>query len=199
MSSASPGPELRSARLLLRRWTAADAAPFADLNADPEVMRYFERPLHRPESNALIARIEREFERCGFGLWALEAHETSEFLGFTGLIEQTFDAHFTPAVEIGWRLRRSAWGLGYATEAARVAMAYGFGPAGLDEVVSITTRTNTASRAVMARLGMTCSPADDFEHPKLPTGHPLRPHVLHRLTRQQWLAQRDGVDPAFAH
>lgn len=181
---------LTTDRLLMRRWTEADAAPFAAMNADAEVTRYLAAPLDRESSDTLIRRIETEFDRCGYGLWALEVRATGEFIGFTGLIEQTFPAHFTPAVEIGWRLRRSAWGHGYATEAAREALAYAFGPAALAEVVSITTRTNAPSRAVMRRLGMTCSPADDFEHPKVPPGHPLRPHVLHRLTRQQWLAQR---------
>ena len=183
------GPVLTSERLLLRRWSHVDAAPFAAMNADPEVMRYFVAPLDRAASDGLMRRIEEQFDRCGYGLWALEERETSELLGFTGLIEQTFEAHFTPAVEIGWRLRRSAWGHGFATEAARVALAYAFGPADLTEVVSMTTRTNAASQAVMKRLGMTCSPDDDFEHPRLPPGHRLRPHVLHRLTRRQWQAQ----------
>ncbi len=173
--------ELRTERLLMRRWQDRDRAPFAALNADPAAMEFFPSPLVREESDALAARIEREFERHGFGLWALELRESGGFIGFTGLAVPPFEAHFTPAVEVGWRLARPAWGHGYATEAGRAALADGFGRVGLEEIVSMTTVRNRRSRAVMERLGMTRDPADDFELPTLPPGDPLRPHVLYRL------------------
>lgn len=178
--------KLQSERLHLRQWRDADLEPFAAMNADPEVMRYFPAPLTRAESDALVQRIETGFDTVGFGLWALEIRETGAFIGFTGLIWQTFPAHFTPAVEIGWRLAASAWGMGYATEAARAALAYGFGAGDLDEVVSMTAHLNLPSQAVMRRIGMTRNPADDFDHPKVAEGNPLRPHVLYRLTKDQW-------------
>jgi ribosomal-protein-alanine N-acetyltransferase len=183
-----PGPQLSTERLLMRRWRDEDRAPFAALNADPEVMRYFRGPLDRAASDAFVDRIEAGFDEFGYGLWAVEVRETQAFIGFVGLIRQTFEAPFTPAVEVGWRLARSAWGHGYATEAARAALGYGFDEAGLDEIVSITTVTNTPSQAVMRRLGLTRDAADDFEYPLLPEGHPLRPSVLYRISRAQWRA-----------
>lgn len=170
----------------MRGWRPDDRPPFAAMNADPEVMAHFPAPLSRAESDQLVDRIGAEFARHGFGLWALEVAETGAFIGFTGLIMQTFEVHFTPAVEVGWRLARTAWGHGYAAEAARAALAYGFGEAGLDEIVSMTAVSNTRSQAVMRRIGMTRDPADDFEHPKIPAGHRLRPHVLYRLTADAW-------------
>ncbi|MBO0828860.1 MAG: GNAT family N-acetyltransferase [Streptosporangiales bacterium] len=168
----------------MRGWRESDLAPYAALNADPEVARYLAGPLTRERSDAMVERIERGFTEHGFGLWALEVAATGEFVGFTGLSVPAFEAHFTPAVEVGWRLARPAWGNGYATEAARAAVAYGFGEAGLAEIVSFTTTANRASRAVMERLGMTRDPADDFDHPGLTPDHPLRPHVLYRLRRR---------------
>ena len=171
-----------SARLILRQWRAGDAEPFADLNADPEVMRYFPGTLSRRESDAMIDRCVDHVAEHDWGLWALERRDTGEFIGFTGLARPRFNAHFTPAVEVGWRLARSAWGHGFATEAARVAVDVGFGELGLEEIVSFTMSANAASRLVMRRLGMTHDPADDFDHPVLPAGHPLSRHVLYRLT-----------------
>jgi RimJ/RimL family protein N-acetyltransferase len=174
-------PELRTERLLLRGWREQDREPFAALNADPAVMEHFPAPLDRVRSDALVDAIEARFERDGFGLWALEVESSGEFIGFTGLAIPAFEAHFTPAVEVGWRLARSAWGQGYATEAGRAALAFGFGQGGLAEVVSFTSAGNLRSRAVMERLGMRRDPADDFEHPDLAPDDPLRPHVLYRL------------------
>jgi ribosomal-protein-alanine N-acetyltransferase len=174
-------PELTTRRLLLRRWREADAATFAALNADPQVMKYFPRPLTRAESDSLIAAIEAGFEREGFGLWALEARSSGEFVGFAGLARPAFEADFTPAVEVGWRLARSAWDNGYATEAAVASLDFGFGQHGLGEIVSFTAAGNRRSRAVMERLGMRRDPQDDFDPPQLPERHPLRPHVLYRL------------------
>jgi ribosomal-protein-alanine N-acetyltransferase len=178
-------PELRTDRLLLRRWRGADRRPFAILNADPEVMAHFPEPMMRAASDQMVDRIEAAFDRDGFGLWAVEVVATGRFIGFAGMNEVGFTAHFTPAVEVGWRLAREAWGHGYATEAARAALGFGFDTVGLAEVVSFTSTTNTRSQAVMRRLGMTHDPADDFDHPRLPEGHRLRRHVLYRLTPPQ--------------
>jgi RimJ/RimL family protein N-acetyltransferase len=183
-------PELRTPRLLMRAWRESDREPFAALNADPEVMAHFPEPLTRVRSDHMIALIEAEFARNGFGLWALEVAETGRFIGFAGLNEVAFTAHFTPAVEVGWRLVRDAWGHGYATEAARAALSYGFDEAGLEEVVSFTAVTNLRSQAVMRRLGMSHDPADDFEHPYVPAGHRLRHHLLYRITPPQLDAHR---------
>jgi ribosomal-protein-alanine N-acetyltransferase len=158
-----------------------DSEPFAEMNADPQVMEFFLVTLTPEESDALVKRIEAGFDRDGFGLWALEVRKTGEFIGFTGLAPPEFEAHFTPAVEVGWRLAASAWGKGYATEAARAAIAFGFERAGLEEIVSMTSAGNERSRAVMERLGMSRDPADDFDHPGIPAGHPLRRHVLYRI------------------
>jgi ribosomal-protein-alanine N-acetyltransferase len=182
----SKGMELRTDRLLLRRWQDSDRAPFGELNADPEVMRHFPAPLDRAQSDGFVARIEAGFDRYGYGLWALETLDGGEFLGFTGLQWIPFDAHFTPALEVGWRLARSAWGRGYATEAAREAVRFAFTEAGLRELVSMTTPANDRSQAVMRRLGMTRDPAEDFDHPGVPDGHPMRRHVLYRLPYQRW-------------
>jgi ribosomal-protein-alanine N-acetyltransferase len=144
-------------------------------------MEHFPEPLIRRQSDELVDRIEVGFAEDGFFLWAVEVRASGEFIGFTGLAAPGFEAHFTPAVEIGWRLARSAWGNGYATEAARAALLFGFEDAGLTEIVSFTTVENWRSRAVMERLGMSHDPRDDFDHPSLPPGHPQRPHVLYRL------------------
>jgi len=164
----------------MRRWRDSDLEPFAALNADPEVMEHFPATLSRAESDAFVERIEARFERDGYGLWALEVAETGRFIGYTGLAPQTFPAHFTPAVEVGWRLARFAWGHGFATEAARAALVFGFERARLEEIVSFTAPTNLRAQAVMQRVGMTHDPADDFDHPALPEGHPLSRHVLYR-------------------
>ena len=180
----APAPTLRTARLILRPWRDEDLAPFAALNADPAVMEHFPAPLSRAESDAFAAQVRREMDERGFGLWAVEAPGVAPFAGFTGLAVPRFDAHFTPCVEIGWRLAREHWGRGYAPEAARVALAHGFGPLGLDEVVSFTAAGNLRSRRVMEKLGMTHAPGDDFEHPNLPPGHRLRRHVLYRIRQR---------------
>jgi RimJ/RimL family protein N-acetyltransferase len=178
--------ELTTDRLLLRQWKDSDYEPFAALNADPAVMEHFPAPMTREASDGLVDRIRADLDRRGFGLWALEVRATGEFIGFTGLSVPSFDAHFTPAVEVGWRLVKEAWGNGYASEAARASLAYGFGPAGLDEIVSFTATTNLASQRVMQRIGMTHDEADDFDHPRLEPGHRLERHVLYRITRAQW-------------
>ncbi len=172
--------ELRTERLRLRRWTAADREPFAALNADPIVREHFPGTLTRAESDDLAERIEEHFATRGFGHWAIEVPGVVPFAGSVGLWTPEFEAPFTPCVEIGWRLARAHWGHGYVTEAATAALAFGFDTLGLDEVVSFTVPTNVRSRRVMERLGMTRDPRDDFDHPELPAGHPQRRHVLYR-------------------
>jgi RimJ/RimL family protein N-acetyltransferase len=183
-----PVTELRTERLLLRQWRHADLEPFAALNADPEVMRHFPAPLDRASSDALAQRERRKIAEQGWGLWAVEVVDAAPFIGFVGLNEPSFHAHFTPAVEIGWRLARDHWGNGYATEAARAVLAHGFAELGLDEIVSFTNTANERSRRVMEHLGMTRHSAEDFDHPNVPEGHPSKRHVLYRLTREAWVS-----------
>lgn len=178
--------ELRSKRILLRPWRDADLEPFAAMGADPQVMAHFPGLLSRAESDAFVERIRAHFATHGFGLWALEVD--GAFVGFAGLHVPAFEAHFTPCVEIAWRLASRFWGRGYASEAARRALAFAFEERGLAEVVSMTVPANVRSQRVMAALGMLRDPADDFEHPRLPPGHVLRPHVLHRLSRPRYRA-----------
>jgi RimJ/RimL family protein N-acetyltransferase len=173
-------------RLLMRRWQESDREPFAELNADPDVMHYFPASLDRAGSDALLDRCEQRFEKQGFGLWALELREPGEFLGFTGLNPMPAGVPGAGGMEVGWRLGRSAWGHGYATEAAEAAVRVAFDDLGLDELWSMTAVLNTPSQAVMRRLGMTLHA--HFEHPSLEPGHPLRPHVVHRLARDRWRA-----------
>ena len=181
-------------RLLLRRWRPADRDPFAAMNADPVVMEHFLSVMTRAESDAFVDQIEAAFERDGFGLWAVEVRDGSPFIGFVGLNVPRFEAPFMPAVEIGWRLDRHHWGRGYATEAARAVLAVGFHDVGLEEIVSFTSTGNVRSQQVMERIGMHTNPADDFDHPRMPVGHPIRRHVLYRLLRTEWAtaARRGG-------
>jgi RimJ/RimL family protein N-acetyltransferase len=184
---------LETARLVLRRWTEADREPFAALNADAEVMEFFLAPMTRAESDAFVDRIEATFDECGFGLWAMERKDTGEFIGFTGLSPVRHDIPTRGEIEVGWRLARSAWGHGFASEAARAACAYGFGEAGLDAIMSMTAVLNVRSQAVMRRIGMTYDEGADFEHPAVPSAHPLRPHVVYRLTRPRSRPGESGV------
>jgi ribosomal-protein-alanine N-acetyltransferase len=177
--------ELRTERLLLRRWRPPDREPFAALNADPVVMAQFPATLDRGQSDALADRIEAGFTERGFGLWAVEAGGV--FVGFTGLSVPSFPAPFLPSVEVGWRLAASAWGRGYATEAATASLEAAFGPLALPEVLSFTATTNTPSERVMQRIGMTR--AGTFEHPRLPEGDRLRIHVLYRAEAGTWAAR----------
>lgn len=170
-------------RLALRRWRDSDLPAFAALNADPQVMAHFLKPLTRAESDAMVERIRDHFDRRGFGLWAVEAPDVAGFIGAVGLLAPTFEAHFTPCVEIGWRLAREHWGKGYATEAATAVLDHAFRHLGLDEIVAFTVPANRRSRRVMERIGMTRDPRDDFDHPLVPAGHPLRRHVLYRRRR----------------
>lgn len=179
---AGATPALRGERVLLRGWSEEDLAPFAAMNADARVMEHYPALLTRVQSDNFVRqRVVPQFADRGFGLWALEVPGVAPFVGYVGLQVPTFEAHFTPCVEIGWRLAFPSWGRGYAIEAARVAVAFGFNDAGLEEIVSFTVPANRRSIAVMERLGMSYGGA--FEHPRLPTGHKLRRHVLYRLSR----------------
>lgn len=172
---------LSSDRVCLRPWRDEDREAFAAMNSDARVMEFFRSPLSRVQSNAMVDRIQKHFSEHGFGLWAIEVPGVASFIGFAGLDVVRFSAHFTPCVEVGWRLAFEHWGLGYATEAARLALGHAFETLALSEVVSFTSATNHRSRAVMERLGMRRDPTEDFDYPSFPDGHPLRRHVLYRL------------------
>jgi RimJ/RimL family protein N-acetyltransferase len=176
-------PQIRTDRLLLRGWRDDDRAPFAAMNADPVVMEHFPKLLSREESDLGVDGIIAHFAQHGFGLWAVEVPGEVPFIGFVGLSVPGFDAAFMPCVEVGWRLATPAWGKGYASEAARAALVYGFGAVGLDEIVSFTATSNERSQRVMQRIGMTRDPAEDFDHPRVPEGSPIRRHVLYRIRR----------------
>ncbi len=165
----------------MRRWREADRPAFAAMNADPDVMRYFPAALDRTESDAYVDRIESLFDAQGYGLWALEVASSGEFIGFTGLNPMPEGTPGAGGMEVGWRLAAHAWHRGYATEAARAALRVAFGGAGLAEIWSMTAVLNEPSQAVMRRIGMSWQA--DFEHPRVPPGHVLRPHVLYRLAR----------------
>jgi len=171
---------LETERLRLRTWRFADREPFALMNADPRVMEFFPGVLSKTESNSLADRIDAHFKVYEFGLFAAEIRATDEFIGFTGLAVPSFKAHFTPCVEIGWRIASSHWGRGLATEAAIAVLQHAFETLRMQEIVSFTAPANVPSRRVMEKIGMTYDAADDFEHPGLPEGHRLRRHVLYR-------------------
>jgi RimJ/RimL family protein N-acetyltransferase len=172
---------LQTDRLLLRRWNDSDRAPFAEINADPKVMEFLPGCLTREESDQFIDRVEAHFENHGFGLFAVECKADSRLIGFIGLVVATFQAHFTPCVEIGWRIATPYWNQGLATEGSREVIRFGFEWLHLDALVSFTVPQNVASRRLMEKLGMTHDPKDDFDHPRLPEGHRLRRQVLYRL------------------
>jgi RimJ/RimL family protein N-acetyltransferase len=176
-------PRLATDRLLLREWRDEDRDPFAAVNADARVMEHFPAALSRVESDGLVDRIVAHWRDDGHGLWAVERTSDGAFLGFTGLAAPTGTPGMPPFVEVGWRFAVEAWGHGYATEAARAAVDWGFDVLALYEIASWTTVANLKSRAVMERIGMTHDPADDFDHPRIPVGHPQRRHVMYRLRR----------------
>jgi ribosomal-protein-alanine N-acetyltransferase len=180
MNPGNPSPStLIGARLCLRPWIDGDFASFADMNADSDVMEFFPTTMTVEQSRSAFDRVRRQIDERGWGLWAVEIQR--ELAGFCGLAEPGFDAPFTPCIEIGWRFHRRFWGRGYALEAARLALRFAFDHLRVSEVVSFTARQNLRSQRLMQRLGMRASPAGEFEHPKLPEGHPLRWHVLYRI------------------
>ena len=178
--------ELRTDRLLLRHWREEDREPFAALNDDPAVMEHFPHHLTREQSDAMADRIATFLDEHGWGLWAVEVLDTGQFIGFTGLAVPRFEEHFTPCVEVGWRLARDGWGHGYATEAARASVAHGFTELGLEEIVAMVVPANDRSQSVMRKLGMTRDEGADFDHPLIEEGSPVRRHRLYRLAREEW-------------
>ncbi|MGW8557517.1 GNAT family N-acetyltransferase [Streptomyces tubercidicus] len=180
--------ELRTERLLLREWRESDLGPWAAMNADPEVRAHFPEVLTPERSAASVARFQADLAHRGWGWWALEVRATGEFIGMTGLDPVDAAMPFT-GVEAGWRLTRSSWGHGYATEAGEAALTFGFSTLGLPEILAVTTATNLPSQAVMRRLGMTRDPADDFDDPEVPDG-PLRRNVLYRISAGEYAAVR---------
>ena len=177
--------EIETERLCLRQWIEPDREPFARLNADPRVMKFFPSILDRAASDAMLDRLQAKIAERGWGFWAVESKQDQQFIGFVGLQIPTANLPFTPCVEIGWRLAFEYWGKGYATEAAKAALKVGFDRLELPEIVSFTAINNHRSSAVMARLGMNRE-AETFEHPSLTVGHPLREHCIYRLSREKW-------------
>lgn len=169
---------IKTKRLILRQWTPSDFKPYAALNADPLVREFFPNTLTEEESNKSAKLFIEAIEKNGFGMWAAESN--GQFIGFIGIQKVPFEAPFTPAIEIGWRLAKAYWGQGYATEGALAALEYGFKTLHLNEIVAFTVPGNIRSRNVMAKIGMTHDEKDDFDHPLLHDGHPLRRHVLYR-------------------
>lgn len=187
---------IQTKRLALRPWRDADFDVFAQMNADPRVMRYFPNTLNREESDQLATRICTAIQQQGWGFWAVSIPGKADFIGCVGLAHVTFEAPFTPAVEVGWRLHPDYWNQGYATEGALAAIQDGFKRLRIDEIVALTTPQNLPSRRVMEKLGMSYDEKDDFDHPKVAVGHPLRRHVLYRIKTghftQIWESPPDG-------
>lgn len=168
-----------TARLRFRDWIETDLIPFSRLNADKEVMRYFPKTLSAEESHHFYEGIIFEFNECGFGLYAVEEKESNEFIGFIGFHKATFEADFTPCIEIGWRLKKEAWGKGYATDGATACLQYGFTEMGFHDVYSFTAEINMPSQNVMRKIEMDF--INHFDHPKLPDESPLKKHVLYHI------------------
>ena len=180
--------EIRTPRLRVRSWRDDDFEAYAAMMADPRVMEFYPSVLSREESRARFALGQARMAEHGYGFWAVEVIGGAPFIGLVGLANPDFSAPFLPAVEVGWRLAAPHWGQGYATEAARAVLAYGFERLALSEIVAFTTVANVRSRRVMDKLGMRRLPDEDFLHPQIPDGHPLQPHVLYRLPRAAFQA-----------
>jgi RimJ/RimL family protein N-acetyltransferase len=176
-------PIIETSRLILRQWRQGDREPFAAMNADPRVMEFMTHVLSREESDEFVDRIEAQFARHGFCLYAAELRDSNRFIGFIGIHVPRFEAAFTPCVEIGWRLSPDVWGQGLATEGGHAVVAHAFGNLRLEELVSFTARMNKRAQHLIEKMGMTRDPAEDFDHPLVPAGNPLVPHVLYRLRR----------------
>ncbi len=177
--------ELRTDRLKLRQWKESDLPPFAEMNADPIVMEYYPSTLSEAESNSMANKLKDLILERSWGFWAVETTQEKKFIGFVGLHKPAYDLPVTPCIEVGWRLSKDYWGNGYATEAARESLRFAFEELGLSEVYSFTSVSNERSRFVMARLKM-INTENNFEHPIIPMGHPLREHALYKITAKQW-------------
>ena len=180
---------LTTERLVLRPWRDEDVEAFATINADPRIGEHLGGAHSRARSEELAGRVHRHFDQHGFGFWVVELADTDDVAGFVGLQHVTFEAPFSPTVEVGWRLAHRYWGRGYAIEAARASLDYGFGELAFPEIVAFTVPANLRSQRVMERLGMTRDPADDFDHPARPVGDPWRRHVLYRITQSAWISR----------
>jgi RimJ/RimL family protein N-acetyltransferase len=185
MNVKGKGCVIETERLLLRSWREEDREPFYRMNSDPRVMEFMSECSTRAQSDLLFERIIEHFKKHGFGLFAAESREDQTFIGFVGLAVPSFKTHFTPCVEIGWRLAADYWGRGLATEGARAVAKYAFDELALDGLVSFTVPENVRSRRVMEKIGMTHDASDDFDHPNIPEGHPLSRHVLYRLRNRK--------------
>lgn len=181
---------LETKRLILRPWKIEDLELFAQLNADPRVMEYFPSPLSRQESDQMAKKTRDLFDQHGWGLWAVSIKNGSSFIGYIGLAPVKFSSHFTPAIEIGWRIAHEFWGKGYATEGAKACLTFGFETLHLPEIVSFTVPDNVRSRNVMEKIGFHYDPKDDFDHPLLPEGDPLKRHVLYRINAKQYFSEK---------
>ena len=176
---------IETERLVLRTWKESDILPFSAMNQDQKVMEFFPSTLSPGESATLYQKIIASFEQKGFGLFAVEAKQTQEFVGFIGFSQPTFTSYFTPCVEIGWRLARQFWGRGFATEGAKACLQYGFSALDFMDIYSWTAKINSKSVNVMEKIGLTCD--GEFEHPNIPPGHPLRTHVLYKASRNKYV------------
>jgi ribosomal-protein-alanine N-acetyltransferase len=187
------GPTLETSRLILRPWRDSDIDAWVALCADERVMEFFPSTQDREQSEAGAARLRERFDRDGYGWWAVEVKNGDAFAGTVVIQDVPYDAHFTPALEVGWRLSVANWGRGYATEAARAALDFAFAKLGCSEIVAMTMVANVRSRRVMERLGMSRDPRDDFDHPLLAPGHPIRPHVLYRIGASAFVSGARGA------
>lgn len=184
--------ESETARLKLRQWRDNDYTDFSELNADPAVMEHFPSTLSKTKSDEIANKIQSLITRRGWGFWAVEEKKTNSFIGFVGLHQPIKELPFSPCVEVGWRLAKQFWGKGYATEAAEAALKIAFERLELDKIYSFTSVGNLRSRAVMERLHM-INTNQNFEHPEIPAGNPLREHVLYSLTKDQWKQSLETV------
>ena len=178
--------ELNTKRLLLRQWQESDLPVFVEMNSNKRVMEYFPDTLNESESNSLAQRISKQISEKGWGLWALEEKSSKNFIGFTGLNPTPPQLSFSPAIEIGWRLSDKYWGKGYATESAKEVLRFAFEELQLEEIVSFTSVINIKSQAVMKRINM-INTHSNFLHPHVPDNHPLKEHVLYKISREQRL------------
>ncbi|HEV8053187.1 MAG TPA: GNAT family N-acetyltransferase [Parachlamydiaceae bacterium] len=187
-------PIIETNRLILRHWQQEDLEHFVAMNSDPHVMEHFPALKSFDESLKEYHAIAEHFEKNGYGCWAVSEVNKAEFIGFIGLRYIDFLAAFTPTVEVGWRLKYEYWGKGYATEGAKASLNYGFEILRLPEIISFTSTQNLRSRAVMERIGMQPCPNNDFDHPKLPDGHPLRRHIFYRVYRDEWKKSQENYE-----
>ncbi len=177
---------IETERLILRRWKNEDLAPFAAINADPKVMEFIGPPKTQEKTWEMMLAIEHSFIFNDYGLYAAELKDTKEMIGFVGCWAPDFETHFTPCIEIGWRLAAAHWGKGLAPEGARAVLDDMFKRDGISEIVSFTAVINKKSMRVMEKLGMKTDPRDNFDHPALTGDNPLRPHVLYRANKDEW-------------